>query len=228
MAFVPRPAVSDTVQKALLSHSVPLRSLEEACRGCAHLEGDDQDDYPKGFDVDMDSEMLGSMATFHRQILISSGKSDWQREVTDSGFPALVKAAFEEKDPPPVDQKGKGLPAEGEDGSLFKGVYPSSISASSSSSSASNGSAPRPTRLSILSSSFLSSSDEDEVQSVILLPDFKVIHQVKETKETAAELVEGYLKPSVGRVGAPLSNSTLRSWPLPYSAVVLLCELQFA
>lgn len=114
-----------------------------------------------------------------------------------------------------------------DDGALFKGVYPSSAVAPTPSSTPGTPSSPppaAPTRLSILSASLLSSSDSDDVQSVIVLPDFKIVHQVAETKEAAAELVEGYLRPSAGRIGAPSPKSILRSWPLPYSAVVLLCE----
>lgn len=238
MTFVPRPAVSAAAQQALASHAVPISSLEDACRGCAHLEGDDADDYPKGFEVDLDSEMLGSLNNFHRQILISSGQSDWQREVTDSGFPALVKASYDEGAAAApsglfgkLAKKIKG--AEGDhDGSLFKGVYPSSAVAPSGPSSTPgtpSATSPTPapsTRLSILSSSLLSSSDSDNVQSVIVLPDFKIVHQVAETKDAGA-LVDTYLRPGVGRAGAAQPSPSLRSWPLPYSAVVLLCELPF-
>lgn len=146
--------------------------------------------------------------------------------MTDSGLPSFIKSAYEAQSTAnssgflgKLAKKIKGGD-EGDDGSLFKGVYPSSASSSSAEVAL-------PTRLSILNASLLSSSDDHHMQSVIVLPDFKIVHSLGESKEAAAELVERYLRPAVGRAGAPTSlpESPLRSWPLPYSAVVLLCEL---
>ncbi|ORY80243.1 Sucrase/ferredoxin-like-domain-containing protein, partial [Leucosporidium creatinivorum] len=228
--FTPRPAVSPTVAAAFEQHSVPTQDLETACAGCAHLDGDELDDYPKGFDVDLDSEMLGSMSAYGRQILISTGLADWEREVTDSGLPANIKAAYDEASSSGssgfLGKLAKKLKGGDSDGAVFKGVYPSSaaLATPSSGTSTPSAAAPAPTRLSILNASLLSSSDSHSHQSVIILPDFKVVHQVGESKEAASELVEGYLRPAVGRAGVSLPKSVLRSWPLPYSAVVLLCS----
>lgn len=156
--------------------------------------------------------------------------ADWEREVTESGLPAKIKAAYDEASTASssgfLGKLAKKLKGGAEnEGAVFKGVYPSSAAAAAPSSGTSTPSAAAaPTRLSILSSSLLSSSDSHDIQSVIVLPDFKVVHKVGETKEAASELVESYLRPAVGRAGVSLPQSVLRSWPLPYSAVVLLCE----
>lgn len=68
---------------------------------------------------------------------------------------------------------------------------------------------------SILSSSFISHSHSHNHESVIVLPDYKVVHDVEPTTPAVEELVERYLRPEAGRVGleAPEKGTgTLRSW----------------
>lgn len=60
----------------------------------------------------------------------------------------------------------------------------------------------------------------------MIFPDFKVVHDVEAKKEVAKEMVAQYLSSENGRVGREekTATSTLKSWPLPYRAVILLCS----
>lgn len=171
--------------------------------------------------------MLGSVNAYGRQILISSGKSDWIREVTEGGLPELVKNAYDAS----FSSKSSGSflgklakKIKGGDSieceTPIQGIYPLSSSGTATPTNT------EPPRLSILSSSFHSSGNDDE-ESVIVLPDYKVVHHVSSSTDGAAALVTRHLDPAVGRTGAIdvlASSSPLRSFPLPYSAVVLICS----
>ncbi|PRQ77216.1 hypothetical protein AAT19DRAFT_12634 [Rhodotorula toruloides] len=219
MAGIPdRPAPPAALVDALRTAGVPLESLADACRACDACDDErDLEDlaYPKGFDVDLDSQMLGELKPLGRQILVSSGKSDWIREVTDDtdSIPGLVKLAYDEVTAKPSAGllgkiggklfKGK---EEEEKGGL-PGVHPSKAVAGADVAVSS--------RLSILSSSFVSHSHAHHHESVIVLPDYKVVHDVEPTRPAVGELVERYLRPEAGRVGleAPEKGmGTLRSW----------------
>ncbi|BGO88472.1 hypothetical protein NBRC10512_003014 [Rhodotorula toruloides] len=231
MAGIPdRPAPPAALVDALRTVGVPLESLADACKACDACDDEaDLEDlaYPKGFDVDLDSQMLGELKPLGRQILVSSGKSDWIREVTDDtdSIPGLVKLAYDEATAKPsagllgkvggkLFKSGKGEEAEEKGG--LPGVHPSKAVAGADVAVSS--------RLSILSSSFISNSHTHHHESVIVLPDYKVVHDVEPTRTAVDELVERYLRPEAGRVGLDASQSALRSWPLPYQAVILLCS----
>lgn len=115
---------------------------------------------------------------------------------------------------------GSGAPAP-EDGPI-KGLFASSVARTDAEVAAAAESGAKG-KLGILNSSFFSSSSEHDHQSVLVFPDFKVVHDVPETSEGAVELYERYLTAGVGRAGAG-GKGTLRSWPLPYHAVVLMCS----
>lgn len=195
--FVPRPPPPAPLLTALSTSHVPLVSLQDACASCEHHDGEAVEDYPSGFDADLDSVMLGTMKNYGRQILISTGKSDWAREVTDesASLAGLVKAAYE-SDGAKGEAKGPGkllgklskkLLGGGDkpvDDAALTGVFPSSAVV------------PRPTqepstapKLSILNASFLPSSHQDGVESVMVLPDFTIVQEVPETAAGAKELV---------------------------------------
>lgn len=72
------------------------------------------------------------------------------------------------------------------------------------------------THRSILSSSFISNSHTHHHESVIVLPDYKVVHDVEPTRTAVDELVERYLRPEAGRVGLDAPQSALRSWRVPF------------
>lgn len=72
------------------------------------------------------------------------------------------------------------------------------------------------TRRSIHSSSLISTSTSPLHQSIIVLPDFKIITEVQPTREDAEEVVMRYLAPSVGRAGGDtevgLGDGRMKSW----------------
>ncbi|GAA5980799.1 hypothetical protein JCM10908_003872 [Rhodotorula pacifica] len=234
MPALQRPAPPEALVEVLRSANVPLESYRDACAACDEpCEDHDDLSYPSGFDVDLVSQMLGELKPYGRQIIVSTGKSDWIREVTDdeASIPGLVKAEYDKLQKASGGQGGLlaklggkvfGRSGNGEgDGKAAKagedlpGVHPSSAAGSPDGSVSS--------LLSILTGSFISSSHHGHRESVISLPDFKIINEVEATSASAEELVKRYLDPSVGRAGASLSGE-LKSWPLPYHCVILLCS----
>lgn len=240
MTIVARPVLAAALEKRLIASGIPLVSLASACAGCdGHQEGDGDNDqgYPASFDVDMESDLLGTMSGYERQIVISTGKSDWQREVTEreegkevetlamlvyEGYQALQKDKVEQSTSiADADSKVDRLP----------GIYPSTRPASHSDvlsldsislDTVSTLQLPS-TRLSVINGSFLSSSDSNDHHSVLLFPDYISIHDVEGSKEGSDELLERYLTSKVG-ASSSTATSTMKSWPLPYEAVVLICS----
>ena len=75
-----------------------------------------------------------------------------------------------------------------------------------------------------------SQSDDPEDVSVLIFPDWKVVHGVENSLEGAANLYENVLRAGIGRAGSRLQEDAvagatrIRSWVLPYRAIILLCE----
>jgi hypothetical protein len=57
----------------------------------------------------------------------------------------------------------------------------------------------------------------------VIFPDFKVVQAVAISKTGAQDLYDKALSPTVARLGDPSIGPTLKSWVLPYEAVILLC-----
>lgn len=57
----------------------------------------------------------------------------------------------------------------------------------------------------------------------MVFPDFKVVHSIPISKTGAQELYDKTLSPTVGQLGDPSVGPRLKSWVLPYEAVILLC-----
>ncbi|GAA5923606.1 sucrase/ferredoxin-like domain-containing protein [Sporobolomyces koalae] len=228
-----RPSPSDSILSQLEARAVPIEKLLDACKACTDNCDEDEDDhddepesYPRGFDVDLDSDMLGSFKGFARQVVISTGKADWEREVTDEtdSLAQLLR-----------DQYATSLKKPSFLGSLAR-KFSSTVNLSGSTTSSDENkevpgvlpTAARPNstlttnNLSIVNSSFVSSSHHGHKESVMIFPDYKVVHDVEAKKEHADEMVDKYLSIENGRAGS--SSSSLRSWPLPYRAVILLCS----
>ncbi|GAA6008085.1 hypothetical protein JCM10207_007023 [Rhodosporidiobolus poonsookiae] len=216
------PAPPAALVDALRSAKIPVEAFKDACRACDACDDDDELGWPKGFETDTESVMLGGMGQFGRQILVSTGKSDWPHNVCEDSkdIPGLVQNAYEavEKAERPglfskLSSKILGGKADGADGP--PGVFPSSAALPPD--------APPSSKLTILASSFISASHEGHKESVIVLPDFKIVQDVRATREDAENLVQQHLAPQLGRTGASDTGS-FKSWPLPYHAVVLLCS----
>ncbi|GAA5878882.1 hypothetical protein JCM1840_000829 [Sporobolomyces johnsonii] len=214
-----RPAPPAEQIAALRENAVPIESLQDACRACDGCDEDDEElGYPKGFQTDQDSTMLGELKAYGRQIVVSTGKSDWERDVTDNdaSLAGLVRRAYDEAasglSTSFFGKLASKLTGKGDEPPKVPGVHGSLAQGTSTSS-----------RLSILNSSFVSHSHEGHKESVMIFPDFKVVHEVEEKREVAEELVKQYLSAEAGRTGAA-DRGKLRSWPLPYHAVILLCS----
>lgn len=82
---------------------------------------------------------------------------------------------------------------------------------------------------SLYSSSLISQSDDPEDQTVLVFPDWKVVHEVENSEAGAQGLWDAALASGLGRAGQPGAAQDgvgrRRSWVLPYRAIVLLCTL---
>jgi len=76
-------------------------------------------------------------------------------------------------------------------------------------------------RLSILNGSHVTLSDDDNKESVLVFPDFKVVKEVPRCQQGADKLWRNALEPSLNRAG---KREGFHSWPLPYACVILLCS----
>ncbi|TFK55892.1 hypothetical protein OE88DRAFT_1622269 [Heliocybe sulcata] len=176
---------------------IPLSSAD--CRSCADPCDQGHDEYPKKFDVDRETQMLGSVKPFRRQIVISTGKTDWEREVTDAqgtlaAYVEQVKAAS-----PSAKRRRSGA-------SGVPGVF-----------DAAEGS-----NIMVLNGSHKTVSDDGALETVLIFPDYKVATDVPRSLDGAKALWNAALDPSLSRVGAPLEQG--KTWILPYNCVILLCS----
>ena len=83
---------------------------------------------------------------------------------------------------------------------------------------------------SLYSSSIISQSDDPEDQTVLVFPDWKVVHEVENSVDGAESLFNNVLDGKLGRAGKRIQGDAaegvgrIRSWVMPYRAIVLLCE----
>nr|GAT53933.1 predicted protein [Mycena chlorophos] len=162
-------------------------------------------EYPRRFVVDCDSTLLGSMKPFRRQIVISTGKSDWDYDITAT--PDTLAAAIAQAQPPPppptepitieLDEKASAP--------LIPGVF-SSLDY---------------TRLSILNGSHQTLSAEEDEQTCLVLPDYTVVVGVRPSD--APELWRTALDASIPRFGTSQS-AKFATHVLPFACVILLCS----
>lgn len=189
----------------------PCRTCPDPC-DVGHLE------YPKMFDIDTVGDMLGTIKPYMRQVLspkqwirsvanfgkivISTGKADWVREVTDEES-SLANYISQKSDD---DQSAS-----------FSSAAATSISYPPSKPT---------TRLSILNGSHTSHDAEQgstNFHRVLVLPDYKAVKYVPQTRAGADDLFHTALSAKVGRTGGE-QQGQLRSYILPYTCVILLCE----
>ncbi|KAJ7170251.1 Sucrase/ferredoxin-like-domain-containing protein [Mycena crocata] len=192
----------DHIRDQLSLSGVPVSTAD--CRTCSNPCEDGHDDYPTRFTVDMETQMLGSVRPFRRQILISTGKIDWDREVTSTSgsLAAHVSRAYHKTVVAPsiaVDQDGKPLPH-------LPGIFNASDSG----------------ELSILNGSHSSIGDED-LETVLVFPDFMVVAGVPSTVDGGKSLCKIALNPRISRILGS-SGTTFNTWVLPYSCVIAFCS----
>ncbi|CAE6487088.1 unnamed protein product [Rhizoctonia solani] len=200
LSLVRSPPQVEELGSKLDSAGVPFTL--DPCRACADPCDLGHEEWPNRFDVDLSSDMLGSVKPYGRQVVISTGKSDWVREVTEESnslaehlnnvHGKLVSSSTARP------SKSGGAPA---------GVFTASDS----------------TRLSILNGSHREVGCTPKTHTVLVFPDYKLVKDVPPTNESASELWKAVLDPAVGIEGKA-TDSGMKSWILPYSAVILLCS----
>ncbi|KAJ7774311.1 Sucrase/ferredoxin-like-domain-containing protein [Mycena maculata] len=196
----------DNIYATLTASGVPVASAD--CRTCPNPCDDGHAEYPRRFSIDMTSELLGSVKPFRRQILISTGKSDWEREITDEqgSLAAFVSQTQPPKlpdTPPPISidlDSEKILPP-------VPGVFSSADS----------------TRLSILNGSHKTVC-ADELETVLVLPDYTMVVGVPPTLDGAKELWRTALDAKLPRMGLTEETSSFQTWLIPYTVVIMLCS----
>ncbi|CAE6369466.1 unnamed protein product [Rhizoctonia solani] len=200
LSLVRSPPQVEELGSKLDSAGVPYTL--DPCRTCADPCDLGHEEWPNRFDVDLSSDMLGSVKPYGRQVVISTGKSDWVREVTEESnslaehlnnvHGKLVSSSTARP------SKSEGAPA---------GVFTASDS----------------TRLSVLNGSHREVGCAPKTHTVLVFPDYKLVKDVPATTEGASELWKAVLDPAVGIEGRP-GDAGMKSWILPYSAVILLCS----
>ncbi|KAI0081669.1 hypothetical protein K474DRAFT_1656024 [Panus rudis PR-1116 ss-1] len=174
------------------------------CRYCPDPCDEGHEEYPARFNVDFETQMLGSVKPYRRQVIIGTGKSDWPSHI-NLDFHSL--ASYLES---AVDSAPKSLPPgqPSNDAKKVPGVFDSSTV----------------TKISILNGSHHTVADDPDHDTVLILPDYKVVTNIERSKKGAQELFAAAVDPAFGRAGRVVEGSNVRSWVLPYSCVILLCE----
>ncbi|WWD17679.1 hypothetical protein CI109_102120 [Kwoniella shandongensis] len=181
----------------------------------------DLGELPSGFDVDWDSELQGSAKGGRgRVVVISTGKSDWERDHTDEkdSLAHHLNKVIEAAPTPaaPKTEESKRSPD-------LPYIAPAALPPPSAPLTY-----PVQTPPSLYSSSLITQSDDPSDQTVLVFPDWKVIHEVENSREGAKGLYDAALAGELGRAGTQGAEESgigrIRSWVLPYRAVVLLCS----
>lgn len=163
-------------------------------------------------------------------MVISTGKSDWEREVTEakgtlaayllevqnSNSPAKsAKPAKPKKLPVDDAPKSRNDALKPQDDALKPPKPPAGIFRSAESS-----------KISILNGSHLTICDDDEQDTILVFPDYTLITGVRQSIEGAQGLWSLAVDPKVGRVGPAgidVHPEGIETWIIPYSCVILLC-----
>ncbi|KAG6880074.1 hypothetical protein C0992_006886 [Termitomyces sp. T32_za158] len=188
----------------LKAAAIPVTDVD--CRNCSEPC---HDSYSGRFTIDTESPLLGSIKPYRRQVVISTGKTDWDREVTEtrgslaallSGAKNLANLPIAEPTPPVTPSpKAVRTPA---------GVFRSSDS----------------TKISILNGSHNTIADDIDQETVLVFPDYTIVTNVPRTREGARGLWEWAVDPAVERGSAVIEKTPFKTWVLPYSCVILLCS----
>lgn len=154
--------------------------------------------------------MLGSVRPYCRQIILSTGKADWDRDISHTAGSLAQHLSHVQSKRPAVVISGSptaSVPFSSSPPKRAAGVFESSESR----------------KIDVLNGSHKSLSS-DGLETVLVFPDFKVITDVSPSLEGAETLWDTHLDPSLGRGGAFVEKSPFSTWVLPYSCVILLCK----
>jgi hypothetical protein len=130
-------------------------------------------------------------------VVISTGKSDWEREVTDA---AGSLAAYISE----IQSQAKSTSPTKASTVSVRGLFAANDTS----------------RVAILNGSHKTLSDEETLETVLVFPDYKVVTEVPRSLDGAKDLWKNALDPSKDST----QDSTFKSWVLPYSCVILICE----
>ena len=61
-------------------------------------------------------------------------------------------------------------------------------------------------------------------ETVLVFPDYKVLTEVPRSLDGARELWRNSVNPCVTRLGSSSELSSIKSWVIPYTCVILICE----
>ncbi|KAI6164925.1 Sucrase/ferredoxin-like-domain-containing protein [Pisolithus thermaeus] len=228
--FIGQSNQANSVSQDDLLKSVDVPVIDADCRFCPDPCDQDHDDFAK-MSIDMESDLLGSVKPYRRQVSPASIHDLWvdrlttrqgchfdrkirlASEVTEAdGTLAAFLCSANERHCTSSDSTGKASSAPNDNKPLPPGLFTQDTS----------------NRLSILNGSHHSLSLHHDpastLETVIILPDYKVVTDVPRSLEGAETLWKSALDPAYGRSGAPERSDTLKSWVLPYSCLILLCS----
>ncbi|KAJ6558023.1 Sucrase/ferredoxin-like-domain-containing protein [Mycena capillaripes] len=187
----------DHIRTKLTASAVPVSPAD--CRTCSDPCEEGHGDYPTRFTVDMETQMLGSVRSFRRQILVSTGTTDWDREITRTGgsLAALVSGVHHKTTASVANSNVPHIP----------GIFNASDS----------------TDISILNGSHKSISDDHDLETVLVFPDFMIVAGIPSSPQGAKLLYKTALNSRIPRVLGS-SEARFSTWVLPYSCVITFCS----
>jgi Sucrase/ferredoxin-like len=154
------------------------------------------------------------------KVVISTGKSDWGRSVTDEKGSLASHISNIEKasllitggastpwtaPSTPIASTSHLLPT------AVAGIFKDSENQT----------------MSILNGSHDTLSKCNDNETVLVFPDYKVLTEVPRSLDGARELWRNSVSPSVSRLGSSSGAGTVKSWVIPYTCVILICERLF-
>ncbi|KAF8484862.1 Sucrase/ferredoxin-like-domain-containing protein [Russula ochroleuca] len=203
--------------------SIPLGALNRVFAG--------HEEYPQKIAsmIDTTSDMLGSVKPYRRQVVISTGKSDWGRSVTDEkdSLASYISAIEKASAPLVISPGGTSAPGTppGTPGTPVTPTTPqqqlllppavAGIFKDSENHA-----------VAILNGSHDTLSKSNDHETVLVFPDYKVLTEVPRSLDGARELWRNSVNPSVPRLGyaSTETGTSVRSWVIPYTCVILICS----
>ncbi|OBZ70092.1 Altered inheritance of mitochondria protein 32 [Grifola frondosa] len=194
----------------LQAASIPVSEAE--CRGCANPCDEGHEEYPAKFDVDLESELLGSVKPYSRQVVISTGKSDWPKEVTEAeGTLAAFLSSLSGGPKPASDGSASPPEVPAKVPVAVAGVFDSADLAKIS-------------KVTFLNGSHRTVCEDEQKETVLVFPDYKVVTGVDRSPDGAEKLWRSTVSPDLHVRTPPAGGSELKTWILPYSCVIMLCS----
>ncbi|TIA96818.1 hypothetical protein E3P77_03273 [Wallemia ichthyophaga] len=211
---------ADNNANSLSTVHVPVSDVD--CHSCTAPcdQIGDFEDLPKNFDVDLTSNMLGSYKPFSKQVVLSTGKTDWEHDITDNeltlaGMLDRTQDTFKLKDDPGLMQRiiakrtaqqTQKVQQSTNNTSKCEGVFDTRTDG--------NGT------IQILNGSHISPSTKKDRESALVFPDYVLAENICVNRETAEDFFKSHL--AVNHLVA--SEKSIRTYPLPYIATVLICS----